>query len=219
MMKKINMKILIITGLVCLVPIIFGLYYYNELPNQIAVHFNYNNVPDNYAPKFFAVFGIPFFLLLLQIFMCVVNDLSEKNRDANRKITMVSKWIIPIISVVINITVIRFSLGKTSNINKPVCIILGIVFVILGNYLPKTKQNSIIGVRTKYTLSSEEIWQKSARVTGYIMIIFGVMFIVSAFLDTMIAVATLIAFVVAMLIVSFVYPYRLAKKSGVDRRK
>lgn len=218
-MKKINMKILIVTGLVCLIPIFFGLYYYNELPDQMAVHFDYNNVPNNFAPKSFAVFGIPLFLLLLQIIMCAINDLSEKNRQANRKIILVSKWIIPIVSVVINITVIMFSLGRTSNINKPVCIILGIIFIVLGNYLPKTKQNSVIGVRTKYTLNSEEIWQKSARVTGYVMVVFGVLFILSAFLDTMIAVSVFIAFFVSMIIVSFVYPFWLAKKSGVDRSK
>lgn len=219
MMKKINVKIMVITGLICIIPIFLGLYYYNELPDQMAVHFNYNNVPDNFAPKLFAVIGIPCLLLLFQIFMCVINDLSEKNRDANKKMIMVSKWIIPIVSIVVNITAIMFSLGKTSNINKPVCIIMGIIFIILGNYLPKTKQNSIIGVRTKYTLSSEEIWQKSSRVTGYIMIIFGVLFIASAFFDTTIAVATLIAFFAAMLFASFVYPYRLAKKSGIDRNK
>jgi len=218
MMKKINIKILVITGLVCLIPIFFGLYYYNELPDQVAVHFNYNNVPNNFAPKLFAVVGIPFILLLLQIFMCVINDLSEKNREANRKIAMVSKWIIPIVSVVINITVIMFSLGKASNINKPVCIVLGLIFIILVNYLPKTKQNSIIGVRTKYTLSSEEIWQKASRVTGYLMIVFGVLFIASAFFNTIIAVLILIAFVAAMLIVSFVYPVWLAKKSSIDRK-
>lgn len=216
MMKKINMKILVTTGLVCLIPIFFGLYYYNELPDRMPVHFDYNNVPDNYAPKLFAVVGIPFLLLLLQIFMCVISDLSDKNKEANRKITMVSKWIIPIVSIVINIIVIMFALGRTSNINKPVCIVLGLVFIILGNYLPKTKQNSIIGVRTKYTLSSEEIWQKASRVTGYIMILFGVLFIISAFLDTIIAVVTLIAFIAAMLIVSFVYPLWLAKKSFID---
>lgn len=218
MMKKINMKILIITGLVCIIPIFFGIYYYNELPEQVAVHFNYNNVPDNFAPKLFAVVGIPFLLLILQILMCVINDLSDKNRVANRKIIIVSKWIIPIVSIVVNITVIMFSLGKTSNINKPVFIILGLIFIILGNYLPKTKQNSIIGVRTKYTLSSEEIWKKVSKVAGYIMIIFGVLFIVAAFLDTIIAVATLIAFIVAMIIVSFIYPYWIAKKSSVDRK-
>jgi len=217
-MKKINKKIIAITSLVCLLPILFGLYYYNELPDQVAIHFNYNNIPDNYAPKFFAVVGIPFLLLILQILLCVISDLSDKNKEANRKIIIFSKWIIPIVSIVINIIVIMFSLGRTTSISRPVCIIIGLIFITLGNYLPKTKQNNVIGIRTKYTLSSEEIWKKTSRITGYTMITFGLLFIVSAFLDTMISIIILIAFLAAMLFVSIIYPIRIAKKSGIDRK-
>ena len=112
-----------------------------------------------------------------------------------------------------------YSLGRASNINRPICIVMGVVFIVLGNYLPKTKQNSTVGVRTKYTLGSEEIWNKVSRVSGYTLIAFGIMFIIAAFLDSLIAVTVLIAFVASMLIVSFIYPYRLSKKYRIDRHK
>lgn len=218
-MKKIDFKIFAATCLACLVPIVFGMYYYNKLPDRVPVHFNYNNVPDNYAPKFFGVIGMPLLLLLLQAVLCIVNDLADKNKRANRKIIIASKWMIPVVSLVVNLMVILYSLGRASNISRPVCILLGVILIVLGNYLPKTKQNSTIGVRTKYTLGSEEIWNKASRITGYTMIVFGILFMVSAFLGSLAAAVVLIAFIAAMLIVSFIYPYRLSKKhkTGPDQ--
>ena len=63
-MKKIDWKILIITSLICIIPIIFGIVLYEKLPDQMAVHFGINNEPNEYAPKEFALFGIPIFMTL-----------------------------------------------------------------------------------------------------------------------------------------------------------
>ena len=58
---KINISIII-----CLLPMIAGAVFYNQLPDQMPIHFGINDVPDNYAPKAFALFGIPLFLAIVQ---------------------------------------------------------------------------------------------------------------------------------------------------------
>lgn len=58
-MKKINFKILFVTCIVCLLPIIIGLVFYNQLPEQIAIHFDINNNPDTFFPKLAFIFGMP----------------------------------------------------------------------------------------------------------------------------------------------------------------
>ena len=83
-MKKIDWKILIITSLICLVPIIFGIVLYEKLPDQMAVHFDMNNEPNEYASKEFALFIIPIFMTLLQIVCCTFSDLLEQKRQ-NKK--------------------------------------------------------------------------------------------------------------------------------------
>ena len=74
-MKKINVKSLVITSIVCLLPIILGLIFYNELPESIAIHWGINNNPNGYFSKPAFVFGMPIMMVALQIFCCVCSDL------------------------------------------------------------------------------------------------------------------------------------------------
>ena len=76
-MKKINLKILIITFLTCLFPIILGVSVYDKLPDQVPIHFDINNNPNNYASKTFAVLGLPVIMSLIQLFLCVMTDLTD----------------------------------------------------------------------------------------------------------------------------------------------
>ena len=66
-MKFMKWKIFMLTALVCLLPILLGVALWEKLPQNIAIHFNFNNQPDNFAPKGFAVFGLPALMVLLQI--------------------------------------------------------------------------------------------------------------------------------------------------------
>ena len=84
-MKKIDLKILIITCLVCLLPIFLGIAFYNQLPEKVAIHFNINNEPDGYFAKTAFVFGMPVIMVAIQSFCCIVSDLDDKNKEANKK--------------------------------------------------------------------------------------------------------------------------------------
>ena len=64
-MKFVKWKTLIVTCVVCLLPILLGVALWNELPESIAIHFDINNNPDNFAPKGFVVFGLPFLMVAL----------------------------------------------------------------------------------------------------------------------------------------------------------
>ena len=98
MMKIIKWKTLIITGIVCLLPIFLGLFLWDKLPETMAIHFDINNKPDNFAPKGFVVFGIPVLMLLLQFICCVINDVNAYKYGDRIKFEMATKWI-PLVSV------------------------------------------------------------------------------------------------------------------------
>ena len=85
---------------------------------------------------------------------------------------------------------------------------LGIIFVILGNYLPKAKQNYTFGYKIPWTLNSEENWNKTHRLAGWIMVIAGIIFIINAFFlfEWVPAVLTVLA------LAPVVYSYLLYKK-------
>lgn len=67
------------------------------------------------------------------------------------------------------------------NIGLVVNILVGAVFIIVGNYLPKNKQNYSVGIKLPWTLDDEENWNKTNRLSGYLFIISGFVFIVNVF--------------------------------------
>ncbi len=136
-MKFIKTKILLITCLVCLSPILLGVALWQSLPDTIAIHFDINNNPDNFAPKAFVVFGFPALMVLMQIFCCFVNDINSSKHGERKKFEMVTKWIIPVMSVILQTVTLYYSLGHELDIRRIVSLIVGLMLVITGNYLPK----------------------------------------------------------------------------------
>ncbi len=198
-MKKINKKMLIITSMICLLPIIIGIAFYNTLPENIAIHFDINNNPDNYFPKAVFVFGMPAIMLIIQVFCCIISDLSDKNPEANKKAITVYKLIIPILSIIIYCVTIMYSTGKAIDIRKIVMCILGIMFIVIGNYLPKT-----IGSHKFPKIKDEKIEKKMLRVSGYILIINGIFAIISILFRPIVSVV-LISLLVLETIIMFIY--------------
>lgn len=211
-MKKINMKSLIITSIVCLLPIICGLIFYNALPENIAIHWGIDNNPDGYFSKPAFVFEMPIIMVALQVFCCIVSDLSDKNPEANKKAVTVYKWIIPVITVVMYAVTIAIALGNDLDIRKIVMIILGILFIISGNYMPK--------VRSDYYMNSKVFWvknrdeklvNKAMKITAYGLIGFGILFILSILFDVAVSIAVVIAMILFSVYI-YLYVYIKSRK-------
>ena len=136
-MKFIKWKSVIITSVVCLLPIFLGLLLWNKLPDTMAIHFNIYNEPDNFASKGFVVFGMPFFMVLLQMVCCIINDINAHKHGERKKIEQITKWIIPVMTIVLQTVTLAYGLGIKVDIRKVAAIIVGVVFLLIGNYLPK----------------------------------------------------------------------------------
>lgn len=193
-MKKINYKILLVTCIVTLFPIILGLIFYNKLPDTVAIHFDINNNPNGYFSKNAFVFGMPALMVVLQLFFCVISDVADKYPEANRKMMIVGKWIIPILSIILYIVTVMYAIGNKLDIRKIVMIILGILLVVIGNYLPKTK-----GQINMLQKISEQEYRKVSKVFGYLMIVNGLLFIISNLFSQYVSV-----FVVCLVIVEII---------------
>lgn len=196
-MKKINLKNLVTTSIVCLLPIILGLAFYNRLPDNIAIHFGIDNNPNSYFPKPAFVFGMPIMMVFFQMLCLIVNDLSDKHPEANKKTTAVYKWIIPILTIVMYVVTIMYALGNNLDIRKIVMIILGIMFVVIGNYLPKTKGYSYAKVGK---IKDEFIKQKVARALGYILIVDGILCMISILFNTTVSIAVIVLVVLEVIV-------------------
>ncbi len=177
-MEKKNKKILILTIIICLLPMVLGIAFYNKLPEEMPIHFTINDVPDNYAPKNFALFGIPTIMAIVQaiciIFTTKVNKLKNNQKP---RIVKIMEWFIPIITVLVYIIMIEVALGSDVYVGKSICLILGILFMIIGNYLPKMSYE--VG-RTIFhpTPQSEKSFRKMSKIMGYSFIGIGVFLLI-----------------------------------------
>lgn len=175
-MEKKNKITLILTVIVCLLPMILGAALYNKLPEQMPIHFNVKNESDNYAPKAFALFGIPLILAALQT-LCIV--FTSKKIENNKKpiIIKIMEWFIPILTVFIYIIMIEVPLGSSVYVGKSVCLVLGVLFMIIGNYIPKMSYE--VGKIMVHPIpKNEKSFRKMIKIMGYSFMIIGLILLV-----------------------------------------
>lgn len=203
-MKFVKWKILGLTCIVCLLPILLGVALWEKLPDVMAIHFDINNNPDNFASKGFVVFGMPALMVILQIFCCLVNDVNAYHRGPRKKFEKVTKWIIPIMSISLQIVTLGYGLGWNIDIRKTVAIIVGCVLIVIGNYLPK------FDYIKNYDINAEKA-RKINRFIGFETVIMGSLFIITIFLPP-IATVCCIFMLIPYAIIAAVYGVKTARK-------
>lgn len=174
-MEKKNRKTLMLSVMVCLLPIVLGIAFYNKLPEQMPIHFTIHDVPDNYAPKKFALFAIPSIMAMVQaICMLFIIKVNKQNNNEKPRLVKIMEWFIPVITVLVYMIMIEVSLGSQVYVGKSICLILGISFMIIGNYFPK--MNYEMGKTVFHPApKSESSFRKMSKFIGYTFIGIGMM--------------------------------------------
>ncbi|MDO4939864.1 MAG: SdpI family protein [Lachnospiraceae bacterium] len=205
MLKK-NKWNIIISIIITLLPVAVGLLLWDKLPDQIATHFDMNNQPNGWSGKEFTVFGIPAILLICQLLCLCGTMLDPKNKNISVKAFGVVIWIIPVCSIMVMFSCYGYALGYVINIGTIAGVFLGIIFIALGNYLPKNKTNYTFGFRCPWTLNDEENWNYTNRIAGYCFVIGGILIIAAALLKkSILMIPIIILMVLIPYVVSFIY--------------
>lgn len=203
-MKKYG-NILWVTSVVILLPLVVGLILWNRLPSYIPIHWNAAGQIDDYSKKRFVVFGIPALLLGVQWLCALGVSLDPKKYKHPKKIVHIIFWIIPMVSCLISAVIYAVALGKEVKMEVVLPIFAGLVLAIVGNYLPKCKQNYTIGIKIPWTLNSEENWNKTHRFAGWIWLLGGLVIILTGFVGGFwIFIGAVAVMVLAPVIYSFV---------------
>ena len=175
-------KTLIITILITLLPCFVGLLLWDRLPEQIPTHFNFNNEVDGYSSKPLAVFGIPLMMVFFQLVCAFATFNDPKKKHINSKLIHLILFIIPGCSVFIVILSYGTALGYPVNTGMLSNLMVGLIFLVIGNYMPKVKQNYTMGIKLPWTLDNEQNWNKTHRLAGWLWIIGGILLLGNAVL-------------------------------------
>lgn len=202
-------KMILLTSIITLFSIFIGLLLWNQLPDSLATHWGINNEPNGYASKTFAVFGLPLIMLLGHAVSVIAMNIDPKVKNISEKVYFVILWIIPLLSLFICNVLYGYNLGFQLDMGFLCGLMIGVFYLILGNFIPKVKPNYTIGFRISWALCDPENWYRTHRFGGKCMVIGGIIMIVTAPFQNM---WILIALILVPCILPVIYSYLYYRK-------
>lgn len=197
----------IITSILIL--IIFNILFYDKMPAELPTHWNFHGEVDDYSSRFDAMVLNQGFFVVMNIFVCFMLDNDPRNKKQNNFVMTISKLAVPLVMILIYVLTIMTGLGRDVNVSVIIPLFVGLLFIAIGNYLPKTKRNYTMGIKLPWTLNSDENWRRTHRLGGICFIIIGFCLIISVFLKSEII---FIASLIIGTIIPSVYSYYLYTK-------
>ncbi|MBR7132294.1 MAG: SdpI family protein [Clostridia bacterium] len=212
MIKQNKLKLLI-SSVIILLPIVVGGILWSRLPEQLAVHWGTDGTADNFSSKAFVVIGLPLILLLLHWVCVLVTAKDPKNKNQNRKVFGLVLWICPVLSLFTSAVIYTTALGFEPKVSNIALALIGIMFLCIGNYLPKCKQNSTIGIKVKWALQNEANWNATHRFGGKVWVAGGLALVICAFLPQAVIPWISIAVLVIIAALPVIYSYKYYKNN------
>lgn len=208
-MIKRNKGTLLLTTVILLLPLVIGLALWNKLPEQVPMHWNIEGEVDGWGSKAMLVFVLPMFLVGLQWIGALVTSLDPRNKDIHGKPLQLALWICPFISLLVHTLVYAKVLGYDISVEIIMQLVMGLMFMVIGNFLPKCKRNNTLGIKLPWTLNDDEIWNKTHRLTGRVWVFGGAIIAATAVFGNFI-----VSFAITMLMVLIptVYSYLLYRR-------
>lgn len=201
----------VLTTVICLLPILAGLALYSRLPEQVPTHFDFSGNPNGWSSRPFAVFGLPCLMAALNMFLHISLLRDPKRANMSAALKTISRWVIPALSVLSCGLILTAAMGYPSHVETVIPLLVGILFLLVGNYLPKTKQSYTMGIRLPWTLESEENWNRTHRLAGFLWVAAGALFILVTLLHLWNR-WLLTLLLLAVIFVPVLYSYALHRK-------
>lgn len=208
---KNRVKTLILTLMIDLIPIVVGTILYDKLPDQMVTHWNFEGVADGWSSKAFTVYVLPLIFVAVNIVCYFSIFLDPKRKNIGDKLFDLCLWIIPVLSIFTFAQTIGTGLGYEINPSKIMPVFICLLFIIIGNYLPKTKQSYTMGIKIPWTLESEENWNKTHRMAGFLWVVCGIIGLVCSLFGFLNPVVFL-TLIFVMVLVPVIYSYLLYRK-------
>lgn len=216
MIRK-NKLTLIISSIVILLPMLIGVFGDRFLSDEIAIHWGIGGEADGFASPLFAFTVIPLILLAVH-WLCVIltSVLDKSAAEQNSKLIKLVLWLIPAMSISISAMMLMIALGHTSNMGGFVLLLIGVLFVVIGNYMPKARRSITTGIKIKWTLANDENWQATHRFAGKLYVAFGFASILLMPISYKVLPFALIGIMVFAVVPPIIYSYRFYKKQLAD---
>ncbi len=193
--------------LLAVVGILFNFIAFFFLPDKVPLHFNLQGQPDRFGSKiaFSSIYGgVYLFILVLYLIIPAI--------DPKRRLTLSQKGynriIFSLLIAFLIFNLLHFLAGRSKDLKVGLFnAALGILFILVGNYLPTIKPNYFVGIRTPWTLENEKVWKKTHRLGGWVFTLGGIIIALSALTPGKIRSWIMVLVIAFMAIVPLLYSY------------
>src|SRR4051812_44283622 len=196
------------------IAIAISIWAYPQLPPTVATHWSLNGTPDNFSSRLVAVLIIPAVILAMTGVFNVLPKLDPRREKYSKFFG--TYWLIcnTVIAfmIIAHVMIIASGVGYPIRIDRLMPVGIGLLFIVLGNYLTRVEPNWFIGIRTPWTLSSDTVWRKTHRTGGYLMVLGGLLVAACAALPHAAFAPLLITVILVMVGIPVVQSYILWKR-------
>jgi uncharacterized membrane protein len=153
-----------------------SLALYDRLPQEVPTHFDLHGQPNGWMSRPWAASFLLIFTLALWIFIRFVRKLLPRSDKARLtpELAAVVAMLTAVFLSAVHVLILRIAIAPGVDVTTSVYLLVGVLFVTIGLVLPRVRRNPIIGVRTPWTLRSDENWARTQRVAGYTMVLGGI---------------------------------------------
>lgn len=204
--------------LIIITTFLASFYFYARFPERVPTHWNFQGEPDGWSSRPLAAFMIPAILAgtyLLFLVMPYLDPKRDRYAQFRKEYHIFKAVIIALLAGVYFIAGLN-GLGHEVPIEKWTPFMIGLLFIILGNYFGKIKSNWFMGIRTPWTLSSEEVWNKTHRFGGKAFIFSGILMMLMPLWPAGWQLGIFIVLMVVAAVLPVIYSYILFAR---ERRK
>ncbi len=187
--------------IISIIPIVAYFALYPQLPDQIATKFGFDGTINDYTAKQDIWFLMVLPLILMPLFYVLPRmDPKGDRYEHFRGFYQVFVLVMPaFLAGMALMTLFQSITENYQYLSKIVTVFIAILFLVIGNYMPKFKQNYTMGIKTPWTLANEVVWYKTHRLGGKCFMVGGVLCLIGTFLTNW-----LWLFIAAMVVISLV---------------
>lgn len=213
-MEKIRKSEIIII-LIVVLAFLIGIYFYPQMPDQMASHWNEKGQVNGYMSKFWGLFLMPIISLIMALVFILIPRIDPLKANIE-KFRKYFDWFIILIFfflLYIYLLTIYWSSGSRFNMMRAIVPAIAVLFFYSGVLIENSKRNWSIGIRTPWTISSEKVWDKTHKLGGKLFKASAVLCFLGLFFPNY-AIWLLLVPVIFSAIFCFVYSYVEFKKEA-----
>ncbi|OXS78076.1 SdpI family protein [Domibacillus enclensis] len=201
-------------GLIIIAAFVISFIAIPYLPDQIAIHWGPSGEADDYTSKWFGAFFGPLMLIFVGGLLAAAPKMDPRKQNYPKFAGSYHVIINATVTLlfIVHLLILANGLGYAVKMDVAIPILIGLLFIVIGNYMPRVRPSYMVGFRTPWTLADDRVWTKTHRTGGLLFVIGGLIILLTAFMPVSLRITAFIIVVLFITVIPLVQSYLLYKR-------